>query len=357
MRNFLKFIALAILPLTFVACGSSDVEETDAYVEKITNVEFYQVQPVLFEENITLPIVIRPDKEVNLGVTNGGRVTRINAEKGSTVKKGQLLLETDDKVLRALLDNAEATLDWQKKEFARYEKLFNDENISAADFDAVKHSKIQSESAYTIAKKNFDDATLEAAFGGIVTMRGVEIGDMLSPGAPAFRIIDMRVVKVQTGIPETYIGDFDTGDLVQITIDAIPGRIFEGKINYISPEASPGVRTFLAEISIDNKDGALRAGTMGNAQIIRNVYENALMVPMNAITETQKGHMVFVLKAGDVVEERSLNVLGGDELMVQVEGISAGEKIITKGNYDLIDGEKVNVTGEYDYAGSEEGSE
>ncbi|MFC1552667.1 efflux RND transporter periplasmic adaptor subunit, partial [Candidatus Latescibacterota bacterium] len=325
MRNFLKFIALAILPLTFVACGSSDVEETDAYVEKITNVEFYQVKPVRFEENITLPIVIRPNKEVNLGVTNSGRVTRINAEKGSTVQKGQLLLETDDQVLRALLDNAEATLEWQKKEFDRYEKLFNNENISEADFDAVRHSLIQSESAYTIAKKNFDDATLEAAFGGIVTMRAVEVGDMLAPGTPAFRIIDMLKVKVQTGIPETYIGDFETGDLVEITIDSIPDRIFEGKINYIAPEASPGVRTFLAEITIDNRDGALRAGTMGNAQIVRNVYEEALMVPINAITETQKGHMVFVLGDGDIVEERSLNVLGGDELMVQVEGISVDE--------------------------------
>ena len=77
---------------------------------------------------------------------------------------------------------------------------------------------------------------------------------------------------------------------------------------------------------------------------------------INAIIETQKGNVVFVLKDGDVVEERFVDVLGGNDFMVQVEGLSFGEKIITKGNYDLIDGEKVNVTGEYKYVSGEEGS-
>ncbi|MFC1541852.1 efflux RND transporter periplasmic adaptor subunit [Candidatus Latescibacterota bacterium] len=356
MSCHFKFIALAILPLVIVSCANSKIEENETYDEKITNVEFYQVKQVRFEENIVLPIVIAPDKEVNLGVTNGGRVTQILTEKGNKVTDGQLLLETDDEILRAALDNAKATYEWQKKEFERFEQLYKEENISEADFDAVQHALIQSESANRIAQKNFEDASLEAPFSGIVTMRNVEVGDILSPGIPAFRIINIDKVKVQAGIPEKYIEDFETGDPVKISIDAIPDRVFEGKINYISPEASPSVRTFLAEITIANRDGALRVGTMGNARIVRNVYENALMVPINAITETQDGHKVFVLKDGDIVEERSLNVLGGNELMVQVEGISEGEKIITKGNYDLIDGEKVNVTGEYVYVSGEEGS-
>ncbi len=356
MKNCMKFTALLLIPLTFLSCSGGEVGDSDEYVDSITNVEFYQVNPLRFEEMLKLPIVISPNREVNLGVPNGGRVTRINVDKGDRVKEGQVLLATDRTILSAALDNAEATLELQKKEFARYNKLHSEENISDADFDAVKHAMRQAESAYTIAKKNFDDATLEASFDGIVTTRNVEVGDMLSPGAPAFRVIDMSTVKVQAGIPERYIRDFETGDKVRITIDAIPGRTFDGTISYISPEASPSVRTFLAEITIDNRDGMFKAGTMGNAEIVRNVYEEALMVPVNAIIETQKGHVIFVLKDGDIVEERSLSILGGNDLMAHVEGISAGEKVITKGNYDLIDGEKVNVTGEYEYAGAEEES-
>ena len=356
MSNYLKFVLSVILPLAVIGCGNQNAAETDDYVEKITNVEFFQVTPTRFEENIILPIVIFPDKEVNLGITNGGRVTRIHVDKGDSVKEGQLLLEIDDKILKASLEMAKATFEWQKNEFIRYEKLFKDESISEADFEAAKHTLVQAESSYIIAQKNFEDASLEASFSGIVTMRNVEVGDILAPGTPAFRIIDMKRVKVQAGIPEKYIGDFKKGNKVKITIDAIPGREFEGIINYIAPEASPEVRTFLAEMYVDNSDGSILAGVMGNAQIIRNVYENALMIPINALIETQKGHIVFVLKDGDIVEERFVDVLGGNDLMIQVVGLSFGEKIITKGNYDLIDGEKVNITGEYKYVSGEEGS-
>ena len=360
MRKNLKFMVLifAMLSLAIGGCGQKDTSdsETDVYNEKITNVEYMKVEPTTFEENISLPIVVLPNKEIDLGMTNGGRVTKIYIDKGDNVKKGQVLLETDDTILKASHEIAKASLEYQENEFARNEKLLEDGSIAEVQFDSAKLALAQARSTYEITKKNYENATLEAPFSGIVTTKNIEVGDILAPGTPAFRIIDTKAVKVQAGIPEKYIVDFEQGNKVKITIDSIPGREFEGMINYIAPEASPAVRTFLAEMVVDNSDGSIRTGVMGNARIVRNVYKNALMVPMNAITETQKGHMVFVLKDGDIVEERNLKVLGGDDLMVQVEGIFEGEKIITKGNYDLIDGEKVNVTGEYNYISGEEGS-
>lgn len=357
MRKLLKFVVLifAMLSLAIGGCGQKNTAETEVYNEKITNVEYMKVEPTEFEENITLPIVVSPYKEIDLGMINGGRVTKIYVDKGDNVKKGQVLLETDDTILEASYEIAKASFEYQKNEFARSERLFEEGSIAEAQFDAAKLALAQAKSTYVITKKNYEDASLEAPFSGIVTTKNIEVGDILAPGTPAFRIIDSKAVKVRAGIPEKYIGDFEKGNKVKITIDSIPGREFEGTINYIAQEASPAVRTFLVEIVLDNSDGSIRTGVMGNARIVRNVYENALMVPINAITETQKGHMVFVLKDGDIVEERNLKVLGGDDLMVQVEGIYEGEKIITKGNYDLIDGEKVNVTGEYDYVSGEEG--
>lgn len=357
MRKLLKFMVLifAMLSLAIGGCGQKNTAETEVYNEKITNVEYMKVKPTEFEENITLPLVVLPYKEVDLGIINGGRVTKIYVDKGDNVKKGQVLLKTDDTILEASYEIAKASFEYQKNEFARSERLFEEGSIAEAQFDTAKLALAQAKSTYVITKKNYEDASLEAPFSGIVTTKNIEVGDILAPGTPAFRIIDSKAVKVQAGIPEKYIGDFEKGNKVKITIDSIPGREFEGTINYIAPEASPTVRTFLVEMVLDNSDGSIRTGVMGNARIVRNVYENALMVPINAITETQKGHMVFVLKDGDIVEERNLKVLGGDDLMVQVEGISEGEKIITKGNYDLIDGERVNVTGEYDYVSGEEG--
>ena len=347
MRVQVKLLVLTVLLIVTIGCGKNNAAKTEVYVEQVTNVEYYSVQPTKFEENIKLPIIFLPYKEVNLGMTNGGRVTVLHVDKGDRVKKGQLLLETDDIIIKASYEMAKSTYEWQQNEFVRSKKLFEDKSISEVDFDAARHALAQAKSSCEMAQKNYDDATLEAPFSGIVTIRNVEVGDILAPGSPAFRIIDMSRVKVQAGIPEKYIVDFEMGSKVTMTIDAIPDRKFEGTINYISPESNPDVRTFLAEMVVDNSEGLIRAGVMGNAQIIRKVHENALMIPLNALIETQRGSIVFVLKEGNVVEERFIETLGGNDLMIQVTGLKSGEKIIAKGQYDLIDGERVNVTGEY----------
>ena len=349
MRKYLKFIVLtfAMLLLALGGCTQKNTAETERYSEKITNVEYFKVESTEFEENTTLPIVVMPYKEINLGMTNGGRVTNIYADKGESIKKGQILLKTDDTIIKASYETAKASLEYQKNEFARNEKLFENGSITEAQFETARLALAQTKSSYEISKKNYEDATLEAPFSGIVTRKNVEIGDILAPSIPAFRIIDMSRVRIQSGIPEKYIGDFQKGNKVILSIDAIPGREFEGTINFISPEANPNVRTFLAEMIVDNREGLIRAGVMGNAHIFQKIHENALMIPINALIETQKGRIVFVLKEGDVVEERSIEIIGGNDLMFQVVGLNAGEKIIAKGHYDLINGEHVNVTGEY----------
>lgn len=354
MKDVLRIGTGVILLMIVAGCTGNDAPKEEAYVEKVTNVEYITVNPVQFEENITLPIVVLPSREVNLGITTGGKVTAILVDKGDRVKKGQVLLETDDVICLAQFELAQASLEFQEHEYERNEKLYHEGTISEANFDAARLALAQVKSSYAMAKKNYNETRLKAPFGGTVTMRNVEVGDILAPGSPAFRIIDMGTVKIQAGIPEKFINDFNEGNKVFITLDALPGRVFEGIINFIGPEANTQVRTFPAEMVVENRDGSIRAGVLGNARILRNIHEDALMIPFNAMIETEKGTRIFVLKDGDVVEERAVETFGGNDLMMRVSGIAPGERVITKGHYDIVDGEKVNVTGEYRVSGEEE---
>ena len=350
-------LILALMGLLFYIAGCSEkAAELEQDITKITNVEYFTVKETTFEEYIDLPVVVFPNKEVNLGLTGGGKVTNIYVDKGNRVKEGMILLETDDVLLKAQYDIANASLEFQKTEFERNEKLFRERSITAAAFDGSKFQLSEAQSTYDMAKKRYEDATLKAPFSGIVTSRTVEVGDILAPGSPAFRIIDMSRVRIQAGIPEKYIGDFKVGNDVNITLDAVQEVNFKGIINFISPEANSQVRTFLAEMVVDNSKDLIRAGIMGNAKILRNVHENALMIPINALIETQNGRIVYVLKEGNVVEERKIEIQERTDVMIQVKGLNSGEKIISKGQYDLIDGERVNVTGEYSSGREEAGS-
>lgn len=339
-------IVAATAFLAAAGCGGKSSDTESGYVERITNVELFEVRPVVFEHYLTLPVIVQPYREVNLGLTVGGKVTKLHADKGDRVRKDTVLLETDDVLLRVQLENAKSTLDYQKNEFARSEMLFRDGSITEAAFDGAKFQLAQAENAYNMAVKQLEDAVLKAPFEGIVTSRTVEVGDILGPGTPAFRIIDMSRVKVQAGIPEKYVGDFTAGNTVTVRFDAYPGKAFPGKINYVSPEADPSVRTFLAEIDINNGENLLKAGIMGNGRILRKTFHDALMIPINAIIETQAGRVIFVAHEDGSVEQRPIELgQGGETTVMVLSGLQSGEKVVVKGQHDLIDGEKVNVTG------------
>jgi len=351
-----RFIVIAACAAAVVCSGCKSNKPSGSVINgKTTNIETFTVAQATFYEYITLPVIVNPFREASLGLMSGGRVTKLYADKGDRVAEGKVLLETETEILRASLDLAKANLDFQKSEFDRNRQLFDAGSISQAVFDAAKLASAQAQSQFDIARKQYDDATLEAPFAGVITQRNIEVGEVLGPGAQAFRIIDIDRVKVRAGIPEKYIGDFRKDNLVSILFDAIPQKVFKGRITYISPEANTTVRTFESEIIVDNRGGIIRAGIMGNAKIQRRTFPNALLIPLDSLIETQIGRKIFVVKDDTLAAERSITIDGGNEDMIVVtSGIEAGERVVTKGQYDLVNGERVKITGEYKKAASEE---
>jgi membrane fusion protein, multidrug efflux system len=347
-KILLSFLSLIILVLAVNGCGKGNSQPESAKIEKVTNVEVFKIEATTFKEFLTLPVVVMPFKEVNVSLINGGKVTKIYVDKGDRVKFGQLLLETDIDNLKASLSLAKANLEYQKSDFDRNQQLSKSGSISPAIFDASTLALAQAQSSYDIAKKQLDESTLEAPFAGMITSRDAELGAILSPGAPAFRLIDIDRVKVKAGIPEKFIEDFKIGNTVSLKFDAMPDKEFTGKINYISPEASPDVRTFETEIVIENRGGAIKAGIMGNAQIEQHIFKDAVVIPLDALIETQEGRKVFVTKNDTTAEERSVSIGGENGTTILItSGLQPGDKVITKGQYDLSNGEKIKITGEY----------
>jgi len=346
----LKYLVIGMLatPVLLAGCAKGGGQTVEVRNGKVTNVEVFPAKTGVFTEYITLPVAVNPWREANIGLIQGGRVDKIEVDKGSRVRAGQLLLSTDTETLRANLRIAEANLEYQKSEFGRNSKLHETGSVSDAVFDAAKLQLAQAQSAFEIAGKQLEDATLEAPFDGVITERLVEAGNILGPGAPAFRLIDISRVRVRAGIPEKFIGDFRAGANVTIMFDAIPGRDFKGRINYLAPEADTATRTFMAEIVVDNSGALIRSGIMGNARIQRKILDNALIVPLDALIETQEGRKLFVAVQDTLASERAVTIgSSSGEMIMVTSGIEEGDKVITKGQHFLADGERVKITGEY----------
>jgi membrane fusion protein, multidrug efflux system len=351
-------IGMAVISLAFAGCGGGAEVAVEEQPQKVTNVAVYTVVTGEFEDYLSLPVVVSPYRQVNLGLPGGGRISALSVDKGDRVREGALMLETDTDLLRAQLDQARANSAFQEKEITRARKLHSDGSITDAALDGAELALASARTSLAMAEESLDNAVLEAPFSGTVTMRFVEVGDILAPGTPAFRLIDVSRVKVQAGIPEKYIAAFTVGSTVSIGFDAFPGSTFDGTIDYISPEASPEVRTFLCEIVVPNPDGVIRAGIMGNANILRSVQQDAMMIPLNALIESQTGRSVFVDRGDGTAEERHVTLgKGQNDIMVVVEdGVRSGERIILQGQHDLVTGELINITGELTEADIREGS-
>jgi RND family efflux transporter MFP subunit len=349
MMGMRKYLGIAMLAGACLLAGCKGKQPAQAAPNgKVTNVEVYTVAPSAYVEYLTLPVIVNPWRESSVGLVQGGQVKKINVDKGSRVREGQVLLETDTETLGANLKMAEANLAYQKNEFMRNQKLFDSGSITEAVFDVSKLQLAQAQSAHDIARKQFEDATLEAPFDGVITERLVEVGNILGPGTPAFRIIQIDRLKVQAGIPEKQITDFKPGNSVNIMFDALPGRKFTGQITYIAPEASTQTRTFVTEIAVNNAHGDIRAGIMGNARIQQRSYGNALLIPLDALIETQQGRKAFIVREDSLATERKITLQSSAADMVMVtSGIMPGDKVITKGQHNLADGDRVKITGEY----------
>ncbi len=347
MMNRLRSVLVGgtVIAVALAGCGNekTDVKESP---EPVTNVAVYEVAPMSFDDYITLPVQVRSYREVNLGIMNGGRVTALRADKGNRVSAGAVLLETDADMLKAALEQARAQFEYQQQEFARAQQLYEGGSFTDAALDAAQLALASARNALTIAQENLDNATLEAPFNGTVVMRQAELGEILAPGAPAFRLIDNSRVRVKAGIPEKYIASFRVGSNANIRFDAIPGETFTGTIGFISPEADPQVRTFPVEIIVNNPGGHIRSGIMGNARILRSRLENAILIPLDALVETQDGRSVYIVRSDNTAERRAVTLgEASSELMIEVvAGIQPGDRVIVKGQHDLVTGENVKVT-------------
>ncbi len=346
MKKQLFPLYLAILTIGS-GCSSGDAGNP-APPGRVTNVEVYPVVPRTFVEHFSVPATVVPRRQVDLSMVGGGRVTAVQVDKGDRVEAGQTLLQTDTTSLQAAFDLAAANLEFQTGEFERASRLYEAGSINQSAFAAARLALAQARSERDIARQRLKDATLEAPFTGMITQRHVELGDVLGPGAPAFRLIDADRVKVQVGIPERLVGDFRIGNTVSIELDALPGEVLSGRLEYLAPEASPGVRTFLAEMLLDNHNGMVRSGLMGQARIQRRTFSDALLVPLDALIEGQDGRQLFVVRHDTLAVQRAIDIAATDAgMMVVRRGIDIGDRVVTKGQHELVDGDRVRVTGEY----------
>jgi RND family efflux transporter MFP subunit len=320
--------------------------------------------------------VVTPDSEVPLAFRIPGYVIALkqvrsqdgrarDLAEGDRVSRGAVLVrirssEYDDKVRQASSQAAaaEAVATKAKLDFDRATHLYDSQSLTKPDFDAARaqydasQEQVKSARALTSeAEIALRDTSLIAPFDGDIVKKAVEMGAFVGPGVPAFALAKTDLVKIVVGVPDTVVRAVKLGQPVDVAIDAFPTRTFHARVSRMSSAADAVTRNFEVEVAIPNHDHLLRVGMIGSLQFASADGGNrpsALVVPLSAIVQGKDGkYGVFTVSDSSVGEIARLHTVeigavAGTEISV-LNGVQAGDRIITTGANLLKDGQPVEV--------------
>ncbi len=298
-----------------------------------------------------------------------------NADIGTKLKKGDVLAtiaapDLDQQLAQAkgqlvqfeaAVQQAQATADLGRVTDQRTSRLVQQGWSSAQQGDTDRLTLASRVAAVAVAKANVvaqeaavnrlqqlkDFEQIRAPFDGVVTGRFIDVGSLVAAdaasGTPAFSMARTDVLRVQVFVPQADTFGLADGDPATITVSELPGRTFTGRVARNASALSPGTRTLLMEVDVDNKDGVLAAGLYSTIHLQVRRPNPVVIVPSQAVIFGPDGLKVGIVSDGKVSFRKiDLDVDNGANVEVR-SGLKAGDRIILSPPANLSEGMKVTT--------------
>lgn len=286
---------------------------------------------------------LQSDETVQLAPEIAGRVATIDFEEGTRVKAGDVLVRLDDALLRAEVADTEARLNLARANNERARQLSRTGNVTDRSRDEAVTNFETATAALALAKTRLDKHLLRAPFDGIVGVRTVSVGAFVAVGTPVVNIEKIDGLKVDFKVPEIYLTSITVGQVIDVTVDAIPGQTFKGEIYAINPQVDVNGRALQVRARIENKNLILRPGLFARILIKGAVERDVVLVPESAILPRSGDNFVFRVEDGLAKEIRVKLGERSNAKVAITDGIRAGDVIVTAGQHKLRDGAAVDV--------------
>jgi membrane fusion protein, multidrug efflux system len=283
----------------------------------------------------------------------GGVVSQVAFENGGVAKKGDLLVQLDASAEEAQLKSAEADLELARADLQRSRDLVSRKVISKAEMDASESKFKQKEGGVEQMRSMIAKKTVRAPFDGQLGIRQVNVGQMINAGQQVVPLTSLDPVFADFALPQQYLGQLTPGLEVHVTTDALPGRVFSGKVTAINSMVDSSTRNITLQATLENPDHALRPGMFAKAEVTLPEKHKTLVVPGSAISYAPFGDSVFVIdkkkdektgKESQVIRQQFVRVgeARGDFVAI-TQGLKAGEVLVSTGVFKLRNGMTVTI--------------
>jgi RND family efflux transporter MFP subunit len=316
--------------------------------------------PAQSTAGLALPAEVKPWIEAPLLARANGYLRRRLVELGDQVEAGQLLAEIDTPELdqelergRAQLAQAEATVGLSRITAARFTELVKTASVSEQE-TAEKQADLKLKTA-VVASASAEVRRLErlrsfarvtAPFAGVVTTRNVDVGDLIVAGSgrELFHLAETRRLRVYVQAPQAMARTVAPGQVAEIFVPELPGRVFTAKVIRTAGAISADSRTLLVELELDNPNGDVLAGGYAQARFIGGKATGVPTLPANALVFRAEGPQVAVVQPDGKVELRKVK-LGRDfgQSIEIVDGVGTKDRVIVNPSDSLVSGAPVRI--------------
>jgi membrane fusion protein, multidrug efflux system len=344
MKRLTVLVIVITMALGLSACGKKqEKKETE---KKLSLVKIREIKGEEFSEVYKVVGTVKPNSSAKLSSEEGGIITYLSKDKGSSVRRGETIVVLKKDFDKASYDQALSQYELAKDNYVRAEKLFMENATTEQMYTNAKLQFNIAEKTVEMFRTRLGKGYITSPISGVVDAKFMNLGEMTGPGVPIISIVDISKVKIQAGIPEKYVTQLTKGRSVDITFDVLPDDEFEGKISFISPTLNPQSRTFDIEIILDNSGRKLKPEMSANIFISNMDIDDAVVLERDLFVDNGDEQFVFVLE-NDIAKKKIISIGGSSDNKVLVtEGLNIGDKLIYYGFRALADGDKVKVVSE-----------
>ncbi len=268
-------------------------------------------------------------------------VQAVHFDSGDHVARGQSLITLSGKAQQAALAQAEATAKEAEQLYQRQLELASQQLIARSALDTQRATRDATRARVAQMKADIGDREVRAPFAGVLGIRQVSPGSLVTPGTAIATLDDTERVYIDFPVPETQLAALGVGQRVTGTSAAYAGKEFVGQVSTIDARVDPATRAITVRADFPNPGHLLRPGMLVQVTMLQPERQ-ALLVPEIAVVQVGSDSYVFRIKADATVERADVRVGARREGVAEiVEGLAPGERVVVDGTGKLRSGAKV----------------
>jgi len=338
-------VGLVLAPLALAACGGGTTPGAGpgGGAAKPQPVVVQPATRSAWIDRIQALGTAKANESVTLTAKTAETVARVNFNDGQLVEAGAVLVEMTDRAEVAQLKEAQASYVETEKQYERIKGLVKQGTVTQSAVDQQLAARDTARARMEAIRVRLSDRVVTAPFAGVLGFRAVSPGTLVQPGTVITTLDDIRTIKLDFSVPETFLSALAPGQTIEAKSVAYPDIAFNGTVTSLDSRVDPVTRAIIVRAEIPNPERLLKPGMLLSVEVLNRPRES-LTVPEIALSALRERMFVYRVDAENTAREITVTVGGRRKGEVEIlEGLNEGDRVVTDGLVRMRDGAPVAI--------------